>query len=229
MTPIKTKLCIALAGLALLGTSQVSKAALIPYQNIGTANAATYTFVAASTGPVTAYFAGSTAGYRSVLGMSINGQGVGNGTSTGFGLSNDAPSPWTAVGTPYVLGTANAGDTLTFVLQLIAGGLNTTPVGQLISSDPSANVTYDGGVVPGNQHVYSTPYTDGSLGAGIPNGTYVAFEDLAANVSNFDYFDHTFVFENVAVPEPSTYLAGALLALVFGVQGFRTLRNRKQA
>ncbi len=31
------------------------------------------------------------------------------------------------------------------------------------------------------------------------------------------------------VPEPSTYLAGALLALVFGVQGFRTLRNRKTA
>ncbi len=33
----------------------------------------------------------------------------------------------------------------------------------------------------------------------------------------------------VVVPEPSTYLAGALLALVFGVQGFRTLRHRQTA
>ena len=30
------------------------------------------------------------------------------------------------------------------------------------------------------------------------------------------------------VPEPSTYLVGALLALVFGVQGVRSLRSRKQ-
>ncbi len=36
-------------------------------------------------------------------------------------------------------------------------------------------------------------------------------------------------FSAVPVPEPSTYLAGALLALVFGVQGFRTLRYRKTA
>ncbi len=35
--------------------------------------------------------------------------------------------------------------------------------------------------------------------------------------------------EDAVVPEPSTYLAGALLALVFGVQGFRTLRHRKTA
>jgi len=32
-----------------------------------------------------------------------------------------------------------------------------------------------------------------------------------------------------AVPEPSTWVAGALLALPFGVQGVRYLRNRKRA
>jgi hypothetical protein len=32
-----------------------------------------------------------------------------------------------------------------------------------------------------------------------------------------------------AVPEPSTFIAGALLALPFGVQGVRYLRNRKRA
>jgi hypothetical protein len=31
------------------------------------------------------------------------------------------------------------------------------------------------------------------------------------------------------VPEPSTYIAGALLAIPFGLQGIRCLRNRKQA
>lgn len=35
--------------------------------------------------------------------------------------------------------------------------------------------------------------------------------------------------EGVAVPEPSTFVAGALLALPFGVQGVRYLRNRKRA
>ncbi len=32
----------------------------------------------------------------------------------------------------------------------------------------------------------------------------------------------------VAVPEPSTYIAGALLLLPFGMQGIRSLRSRKQ-
>lgn len=34
---------------------------------------------------------------------------------------------------------------------------------------------------------------------------------------------------DAVVPEPSTYIAGAMLALVFGVQGVRSLRSRKQA
>lgn len=33
---------------------------------------------------------------------------------------------------------------------------------------------------------------------------------------------------NTAVAEPSTYLAGALLLLPFGLQGIRHLRSRKQ-
>ena len=191
----------------------------------------TYTFTAVNTGPVTAYFAGSGAAYESVIGMSINGAGVGNGASTGYGLNNHS----SALGAGYLLGNVTAGDTLTFVLQLLSPAYRN---GQLISSDPSQNVAYDGfggPVTAFNHHVYSTPYTDGSLGAGIPNGTYVGFEDLPANpaiavdfLPDYNYFDHTFVFDNVAVPEPSTYLAGALLALVFGVQGFRTLRSRKQ-
>jgi hypothetical protein len=150
---------------------------------------------------------------------------------------NNHTSP---LGASFVLGLANAGDILTFVLQLETGA----HAGQLIYSDPSQNVAYDGfgpPVTPFNQHVYSTAYTantaNTALNAAIPfNGTYVAFEDLPANpavavdfLPDYNYFDHTFVFTNVAVPEPSTYIAGALLALVFGVQGLRSLRSRKQA
>jgi hypothetical protein len=36
-------------------------------------------------------------------------------------------------------------------------------------------------------------------------------------------------FDVTAVPEPSTYIAGTLLLLPFGLQGIRHLRNRKQA
>ncbi len=38
-----------------------------------------------------------------------------------------------------------------------------------------------------------------------------------------------FTVEATAVPEPSTFIAGALLSLPFGVQGVRYLRNRKRA
>ena len=34
---------------------------------------------------------------------------------------------------------------------------------------------------------------------------------------------------DAAVPEPSTYIAGALMLLPFGLQGIRHLRSRKQA
>lgn len=44
-----------------------------------------------------------------------------------------------------------------------------------------------------------------------------------------DDFSIAATTSNVAVPEPSTYLAGLLLALPFGVHGVRYLRNQKRA
>ena len=41
--------------------------------------------------------------------------------------------------------------------------------------------------------------------------------------------DMAFRLEGAPVPEPSTYLAGALLLLPFGLQGIRHFRSRKQA
>ena len=54
---------IAAVGLALGPVSQV-RADAIPYPNAGKPNPVTYTFTAAADGPITAYFAGSTAGYN---------------------------------------------------------------------------------------------------------------------------------------------------------------------
>jgi hypothetical protein len=41
------------------------------------------------------------------------------------------------------------------------------------------------------------------------------------------YFGPNFIFN--AVPEPSTYIGGALLLLPFGLQGIRHLRERRHA
>ena len=210
-----TKLKMAFAALALACASQVARADFIPYPASGTPNSTVYTFTATGTGPITAYFAGSTATYDNELGLLING------VSTGvIGLDNHT----SALGQSLVLGNATAGDTLTFVLQNNTLGAN-------VYSDPTMNTAYDVDGSVGHQHVYATPYTQTTplLGT-IPKGTYVAFEDLRFPSSDFNYHDETFVFTGVsAVPEPSTYIAGVLLTLPFGFQGIRALRNRKQA
>jgi hypothetical protein len=169
------------------------KAGTIPYPTPGTQNPTTYTFVAASTGPIVAYFYGTGAAYTETLGMDING------VPTGItGLNNHS----TSVGTSLDLGTATAGDTLTFFIDVFNTG-NVWYSNQSLNSD-------------GANHVYSTSFAGNAT---IPAGTYVGFEDLAASVSDFNYADEQFVFTNTtgtvsgAVPEPaSVWLVGLLLA-----------------
>ena len=204
---------IGLAAL-LCGLGQVStaKAAFIAYPTPGVENPVTYTFTAASTGNVTAYFAGSTASFENILGMSVNGGPVGS-----FGLDNQS----TAYGTSFNLGSVTAGDTLTFVMRNVVPGL-----GDLFSK-PSLNVPYDGDAQVHN-HIYSTAFvTDGI----IPNGTFVSFEDLPANSPpDWNYNDEDFVFTNVAstpsVPVPAAVWGG--LVLLGGIIGKRQL-SRKPA
>jgi hypothetical protein len=166
-----------------------ARADAIPYPASGTPNVATYSFTAMNTGDVTAYFAGSTASYDNELGLLING------VSTGIvGLDNHT----SVAGQSLILGHANAGDTLTFVLQNNTLGMNAY-------SDPSLNVPYDVDGSVGHQHVYSTPYTGGGpIIDSIPPGIFVAFEDLRFPSSDFNYNDEDFVFTNVAetTPEP---------------------------
>ena len=189
---------------------------------------ANITFTATGTGNVTATFVGSDAGDTDLVGMLVNvtsanltAQMTSLISSGDFYLDNHASSP----GATAVLGSANAGNTLVFVLQNQA-------TGKYILSDSTLNDIWNG--LSGGTEYVSTTYT--GLGT-LPAGTYVGFEDLLPSEgSDFDRNDLEFVFQNIslnpptaAVPEPTTVVAGALLLLPFGVSTLRILRNRKMA
>lgn len=207
----------AAAGLVALATALATpaRADTIPYPGTGTPNSATYTFTAAGTGNVVAYYyEKSGAGYEEQLGLwdvtqskQIGDLGLDNKTST--------------AGEALTFGSVNAGDVLEFFIKIINGNPET---GDLIYSNPSANSD-------GVQHIYSTSYAGGN---GIPTGTYVGFEDLLApNSPDYNYTDEEFVFTNAAglsntgevigaVPEPTT-----LALLGTGLLGLAARHSRR--
>jgi hypothetical protein len=189
--------------LALLAlVSAEASADAIPYPTPGIENPVTYSFTAAATGHVIAYFAGSTASYTNEIGLLDNGVM----TPAGFGLNNHT----SALGQSFDMGLVTAGDTLTFVMRndTYAAGGNPFGSGDLVYSDPSLNAAYDG-LPSGHNHIYSTPYTGtGPVIDAIPPGTFVAFEDFPAKrPPDWNYNDEDFVFTNVSTvssPEPAT-------------------------
>src|ERR1051326_8247077 len=192
--------------LAVVGSAQLAFADAIPYPTPGVFNAVTYVFTATATGPVTAYFAGSTASYVNELGMKVNG------VPTGIvGLNNHT----SFLGQSLMLGMVNAGDVLTFEL------INHT-LGLTAYSDPSLNIPYD---LPGDaihNHVYSTPYTATSpIIDSIPVGTFVSFEDLRFPSADCNYNDEDFVFTPVgSTPAPDSASSLALLSIGFAAVAF---------
>ena len=182
-------------------TATAASAVLPTYPTPGTQNAANYSFTAAATGDIVAYFAGSTAGYSEDLGLRVNG------VDTGF---NVFPNHATADGATFNFGPVTAGDTLDFYIRVFNTG-DTYHSYKALNAD-------------GVQHVYATGYAGGDFG--IPAGTYVAFEDLRGG-GDFNYHDETFVFTNVGVtggvPEAATW---TMLIAGFGLTG-AAMRRRK--
>jgi hypothetical protein len=194
-----------------------AKAEVNPYPHVGQENTGVYTFVAPVTGTITAYFAGSGAGYDEQVGMLVNG------VSTGvIGLDDHTSS----VGQSLVLGNVTAGDVLTFVDYVYTSG-NTW------YSNPALN--QDDG-----NHVYSIAVAANQLYSGSVAGTYVGFEDLYFPNSDFNYFDDTFVFtdqgsalntlttsQSAPAPAPGAGLAG-LLCLVLTRPAARRRRTGRE-
>lgn len=194
----------------LAATTQYASAGPVPYPNAGRENTAVYTFTAAATGSLIGYFAGSAADFEEEVGLLVNGVL----TPAGFGLNNRSQT-----GSSFNFGSVVAGDVLTFVDHIFANN-------GFVYSNPALNAAYDGS--PNHNHVYSTSVVANQVFAGSVAGTYVGFEDLTASAADFNYFDDTFIFTNVAtrtnVPEPASL---ALFAI--GLTAFATTRRRKQA
>jgi len=201
MVSIRTLMAGTVLAFGLVGAAN---AALPFYPNAGTENPVAISFVAASDGDVIAYFAGQDAGDTEDLGLLINGADTGL-----YGLQNHA----TAVGTAFNFGHANAGDELVFFIRDLSAG-------RTFYSKTSLNGD-------GFNHAYATGYAGGD--AGIPAGTFVAFEDLNGG-GDRDYNDETFVFTNVrdngGVPEPASW---ALMLTGFGGLGAMMRRRRAAA
>lgn len=189
----------ALAALSLLSWSALAAAAPATYTNIGKTNSATYSFTAANTGDIVAYFTGSDASYTSTISLLVNGVDIGVS-----GLNNHTSS----YGDLVDFGSVKAGDTLVF-------RLNVLTTKQQWYSDVSLNSD-------ARNHVFSSSYAGDAI---VPKGTYVGFEDISLKKgSDRDYNDDTFVFTNLpAVPEPASY---AMMLAGFGVMG-AIARRRK--
>lgn len=111
-------------------------------------------------------------GSNQILGLLINGNSTGV-----FGLNNHL----SAIGDSLILGYAQAGDLLTFILKV-------QETEDVFSSNTASNTD-------GFNHVYAA---DASATGQTPAGVFIGFEDLLGG-GDKNYNDGTYVITNVAV------------------------------
>jgi hypothetical protein len=188
-----------------MSVSAFASAAPVPYSNQGTENVVEYTFTAATTGDIVAYFVGKGgADYTNTLRVYING------VDSGFsGLVNQS----SAYGESLNFGTANAGDTIVFAIDV-------DNIGKTWYSDKSQNID-------GVNHVYAAAYEGDEL---IPVGTYVAFEDLKGYdfPQDFNYLDEQFVIANVTFGSPEVPVPAAAWLFGSGLLGLAGVARRRR-
>ena len=163
------------------------------YPNPGT-QAPASSFVASASGQLVAYYTGESGGFTNLVGARING------VDGAIGLSSHG----SAYGDKFVLGTVSAGDSLVFFIDVNAGAAR-------YYSDPSLNSD-------GVNHAWAAAYAGD---AQVPAGTNIAFEDLDHG-GDFNYRDHSFVYQISAVPEPASWAL-----LLGGAAGLAVLRRRR--
>jgi Domain of unknown function (DUF4114)/PEP-CTERM motif len=230
----------AVLSLAVATAAAANSVPLPAYGDVGVENTAVYVFQAQTSGDLESYFTGSTASDTEILGVLVNGVEEGSislpnhGTTLGFEW-NFGPS----LSQPVVV---TAGDTITFFIEDENANRDIVPGhDNVFYSNPDMN-SFDNQPV---QHIFSAAFGGGTITVGdqsadIPAGTYVGFEDLPANVADWNYNDETFVFNIVppadisgprgaqdvpgGIPEPSTW---ALMLVGFG--GLGSLLRRARA
>lgn len=191
-------------GVALSVSALSAYAAPVVYGDSGNENLVEYSFTAAASGDIVAYFVGKGgADYTNNLRVYING--VDTGIS---GLANQTSS----YGESLNFGSANAGDSVVFAIDV-------ENTGKTWYSDKSQNVD-------SINHVFASGYEGDES---IPVGTYIAFEDLTGFDGfpsiDFNYLDEQFVVTNVTsesntpeVPVPAAaWLFGSSLIGLAGV------------
>lgn len=182
---------VAIFGLAASAAPAVTQ--LPQYPTRGRENPVEYSLTAARTDS-----------YSESLGLMVNG------VKTGISGLNNRTS---TLGEKLALGSAKAGDKLTFLIDVL-----TTRKIQYLEKSLNAD---------GVNHVFSAAHTGTGL---VPAGTYVDFEDLWT-VGDFNYLHLRFLFRNaaakkpaaVAIPEPASW---AMLIAGFGFTGAMLRRRR---
>lgn len=164
------------------------------YPTPGTQAPPTGNFTAGASGLLMAYYTGESGGFTNLVGARINGV---DGTP---GLDNHA----SAYGQSFVLGQVTAGDSLVFFIDANSGAAR-------YYSDVSLNSD-------GVNHVWAAAFAGD---AQVPAGTNLAFEDLPSG-GDFNYRDHSFVFQITAVPEPAS------AALLLGGMALLAWRRRSR-